>query len=64
MPVCVQKERNAQASANYSFSTASQGSCHVHAQHPVHAAAMSTSSCARHPVHAETRPPPPSHLFC
>ena len=30
MPICVKKERNAQASADQGFSTASQGSCHVH----------------------------------
>ena len=29
-PICVKKERNGQAGANQGFSTASQGSCHVH----------------------------------
>ena len=29
-PVCVKRERNGQASADQGFSTASQGSCHVH----------------------------------
>ena len=30
MPVCVEKERNGLASADQGFSTASQGSWHVH----------------------------------
>ena len=29
-PVCVKKERNGPASVNQGFSTASQGSCHLH----------------------------------
>ena len=35
MPICDKKERNAQPSADQGFSTASQGSYHVHAEtHP------------------------------
>ena len=30
MPICVKKERNGPASANQGFSTATQGTCHVH----------------------------------
>ena len=55
-PVCANKVRNGPASADQGFSTASQGSCHVHGTpsflQPAKAAAMCTAPWA------ETRLPP------